>query len=458
LGKGPQLIGGAMQENESQDKPPSAARRFLSSARALFARLRGWLLLFPTAGALAATLAYKAISPHPTVYEIYVVGDFTDQHDPGSPIADKLLSHLRGEPLPPLAGTPVQVKFLNDDGDPVKAEQAAQQIATKEPSILVIGHISSTPTKKALPVYLIQTEPPIPVILVTETNPDLLPPLPPSDYPLFPILRLSPPDNMQAETAADFAATKASTFWVIEDGDNPVYSHFLAKEFIRKVQKKPGKRVMVWSTSMNIPATTELQHLGIDGIFFVGKSDTALILIRQLSQVYSGQGKMPAVFLTDSAVADLIQQIDREGGAEKLDSVYVFNRQNADLFNKKGFSDIVRTAGAIVRCVLQQSNDNFDSIARKRSFTYPYRRLLGLDTMADARNVVDATFVRLASGESVCDLEGCEQCGFDRYYWRNARVHIWGIQPKEGTQRDHVSKYDFVELPSTPNDSESEDK
>ncbi len=59
-----------------------------------------------------------------------------------------------------------------------------------------VGHVLSSTTKAALPIYM-KTDPQIPVILTTETNPQILPARDDPDQE-FPVFRLSPTDDDQA--------------------------------------------------------------------------------------------------------------------------------------------------------------------------------------------------------------------------------------------------------------------
>src|SRR5579885_1338974 len=96
-----------------------------------------------------------------------------------------------------LNGAAIQFEALNDLGEPSNAQRIAADLAARDNTLLVVGHISSTQTKQALPAYLQKARPPIPVILTTETNPHLLPPKI-SDEIYYPVFRLSPTDDAQA--------------------------------------------------------------------------------------------------------------------------------------------------------------------------------------------------------------------------------------------------------------------
>lgn len=103
-------------------------------------------------------------------YYIYVISDFTEETSKN--IRDKFKSGLE-RPLK-IDGVEIVIRDNNDFGDLSKAEKLATDIANRTDTLLIVGHFYSDTTAKALPFYL-GAEPPIPVILTTETNPYLLP-------------------------------------------------------------------------------------------------------------------------------------------------------------------------------------------------------------------------------------------------------------------------------------------
>lgn len=218
-----------------------------------------------------------------------------------------------------------------DEGKPNIAKQISANLVSEKKTLMVIGHFVSTATQAALSNYL-NADPPIPVLLVTETVPSILPPEMAENsqkQKSFPILRLSPTDDIQAKTAVDFASSQLKSedkeqgkvFWVIEDDSNPVYSNYLATEFINNVNKqKVGKSVTILRSDLNYPVTPELlEKLKINSVFFIGNTSNALILIRQIKSIFS-PSSFPLIILSDTARNN---RLGDEGKDDVTNKVYV---------------------------------------------------------------------------------------------------------------------------------------
>src|SRR5262249_10059576 len=143
--------------------------------------------------------------------------------------------------LPKVNDVDVQLEQVDDLGEPTNAQRISEALAVTNDTLMVVGHVASTQTRAAIPAYLLKANPPVPLIMTTETNPNLLPPrASPQTY--YPVFRLSPTDDDQAKKAVEFAMSKgAKTFWVIEDPTNPVYANFLARKFVENVHERSGK-------------------------------------------------------------------------------------------------------------------------------------------------------------------------------------------------------------------------
>src|SRR5581483_684557 len=191
----------------------------------------------------------------PGAYKIYIVGDFRPSFQATKEVRQGFAEG--GDPRTRIDGVPLSIEQRDDSGDPARAAEVASELSGRDDTLLVVGHLVSTQTEAALPYYLRKAKPQVPVILVTETNPNLMPPGTTNER--YPVLRLSPLDNKQAEQAADFAQRKgARNFWVVEDTSNPTYSRYLALEFIKQVQSR-GNRVLLWSNNMMVPSADTLK-------------------------------------------------------------------------------------------------------------------------------------------------------------------------------------------------------
>ncbi len=339
--------------------------------------LKKWILL-PLLGALISAVVIGRLIDWvvgPNSYKVYIVGNISEPET--KEIADAFIGV--GE-LPKINRIPVEVKEVDDSGDPDIAERISLHLASLSDTLLVVGHLESTPTQKALPAYLQIADPPIPVILTTETNPNLLPPksVVGGYYPVF---RLSPTDTDQAEKAASFMLSKpAAVIWVVEDTSNPVYSRYLAREFVRQVHKNPSAKVLLWSTNYNIPPAYAISELGINWVFFAGEWQDALVLIRQLKTM--PQTRKVNILLTDWCVDTRLLQ---EGGTD-VENVYLTHALTPTVYNQGRYTVFGKDASQIVRRLLLDGDQHFDQFAGADGRNgYWLRRVLGLRRVGDAR-------------------------------------------------------------------------
>jgi branched-chain amino acid transport system substrate-binding protein len=311
----------------------------------------------------------------PDSYKIYVIGNVERDDSAAQQIYKQFIA--QGD-LKTIDGAPIEVRLEDDQGDPEQARQMAAKIAAKNDTLMVIGHIGSTQTKAALPAYL-AANPPVPVMLTTETNPNLTPPKLRSTK-RFPIFRLSPNDEQQARSAAQFLErTRAKAIWVVEDVDNPVYSSYLGSEFIRQVQKSESRRVLLLTDNMRLPSVRAFDALKIDWVFFAGGSDHALVLIRQLQKMYAAR---PGILLTDaSADKDLITE-----GRSDVEGVYLTYPVRAAQYAKFGH----RIYGAMARDVTDYLIESAVTSDLSFGFSYELRHMLGIRSAHDARILLAA--------------------------------------------------------------------
>ncbi len=243
--------------------------------------LRKWLVFPLIGGLLGAMLIGRIVDwvVGPKVYKVYVVGNFqadvlrntaSDPLSPASTAADDIWAALDALGSPgKLDGVPIEFARVPDSGDPVNAERISADLAGRSDCLLVVGHFSSTQTKAALPAYLRGVSPPVPVILTTETNPDLVPPrAAATDYD--PIFRLAPTDEDQARTAAAFATQrKANGLWAIQATSNSVYSSYLTSQFVDRALGE-SDAVVLWTDNTLVPSIRMTESPKVNWIFLLG--------------------------------------------------------------------------------------------------------------------------------------------------------------------------------------------
>jgi ABC-type branched-subunit amino acid transport system substrate-binding protein len=358
---------------------PRLERLETNAGRRIVSILRKWIVL-PLLGALISAVVIGRVVDQllgPSSYKVYLIGHLSESETAG------IASAFSGE-LPKINGVPVEIKQLDDSGDPDTAERISLHLASLNDTLLVVGHLESTPTQKALPAYLQIAEPPIPVILTTETNPNVLPPKP-ADGTYYPAFRLSPTDDSQAKKAADFALSQGATaIWVVEDVSNHVYSKYLAHEFVRQVHQHPSAKVLLWSTNYNIPPAYAVSALGINWVFFAGEWQDALVLIRQLRAM--PQTHKVNILLSDWCVDG---KLIEDGGSD-VENVYLTHALSPTVYNQEHYAVYGKDAFQLVKQLLVDGDQQFDQLARKggNKTAYLLRRVLGLRRVGDARRTL----------------------------------------------------------------------
>ncbi|HEV2445758.1 MAG TPA: ABC transporter substrate-binding protein [Candidatus Sulfopaludibacter sp.] len=318
----------------------------------------------------------------PSGYVIYLVGDFTN-----SPKHDNIRKgfYEGGTANWEVDHRKVSVVEYDDQGDLLRARSLAAEIAARPDTLMVVGHMRSTNTKEALPFYARQSSP-IPVVLTTETNPDLSPPRQ-QGQAAYPIVRLSATDREQAADAVRFALSKgAKFFWVVEDTYNPVYSHYLALEFIKRVQQEKG-RVVLWSTNLSPPSADLINKMSVDCVFFAGVWYNALVTIRQIEKVGSANPGRFYILSDASAEKDLVTQ----GAGDIGERVYVLNPMRAQDSDSEGggYRLYGRDARTLVDTLMRTLKQDFPAHRRaNHTFEYYWKALLDMHRAADARDVL----------------------------------------------------------------------
>jgi branched-chain amino acid transport system substrate-binding protein len=295
---------------------------------------------------------------------------------------------------------------------------------------LVIGHVKSTQTKAALPSYLVFAQPPIPVILTMETNPQLLPRNnlekdASDDY--IPVFRMWPTDDTQASEAGQFAiSNKHSALWVVEDEHNPVYSQYLAQRFVQWAQENNGK-VALWSTNMSVPSAESLKKLDIDFVFFAGDWSNALILINQIKRLFP-ENRRPTLFLSDAAVNPQLITY----GENELDGlgIYLTFPLTSGQYFSDGFKTIGKDARFIVDWLIDDTNQYFGTDRREQaSLKYWTLQLLKRHSVEDARTVLNSRMEKAVRDDKIFE-SASDRYQFVRDNGKNtlAYWHVWKVE------------------------------
>jgi branched-chain amino acid transport system substrate-binding protein len=401
--------------------------------------LSTWIIV-PLLGTLIGAMVVGRVAASilgPTSYRVYVVGNFQAANLPTRILSGLQKSGSLGE----INGVEIKLERQIAFGDPAAAEQRAEDIASRPDTLMVVGHFSSTATKAALPAYLRAARPKIPVIMTTETNPNLMPPKAFGDG-YDPVFRLSPTDDKQSNRAADFAMEKgARAFLVVEDQTNPVYSQFLSRTFCERILEKSREQqtpVILRTSDVSTLPTDAMRTIGVDWVFFTGGWQNAILLARQLKAV---QGNRPIqLLLTDASVDPKLL-----GGGAAVEGAYLTYPMRAESYNSdRGSEEYGANAFMVMKQLVQDANDNFGQRAGEMAgLGYQMRRLLGLKSVRDARSVLIATMQNsLDQGRSFGLADGTE-CVFSSRKEKllgdasgggmrdDASFHVWQICKQE---------------------------
>ncbi len=412
---------------------------------------------------------FASLSSHPKTLKIDLVG-WVENRTGGKfdRIARAFKNQFSQDDVHTFAGIPIELSAPQDDGaDPDRAEQLAKDLAKAPDTLLVVGHGRSSCTKAALPVYLQEAKPPIPVIMTTDTNPSLMPPNLHGETQ-YPVMRLSPTDSLQAEKATWFcvnalqqeaqsreaaqnSVTRAkrsdsgtaedppqpenNAFWVVEDVSNPAYSEFLSQAFIHDLQNQ-NKRVLLWSTNMNIPDANAMRALGIGWVFFAGTWPNALMVVQQAKAML---GTNVRIMLSEScADPKLLQE-----GLSDVDGVYLTALMKADEFNQPDdYGSYGHDAAMLVEELLKGADAKFADLAAPRAAPgFFIRRLLRMYTLADARNALDAYIEQsLSPSGREFHLANGKRLRFDEKGDRaKVSFNIWKVKPDKDTHQETFS-------------------
>lgn len=393
----------------------------------LFSEVRSKVLM-PLLGSLVGIVVVARLTgmfTGPDNYLIYFIGPLG-----GDSSLVKMENVFRKAAERSIHGVSIKFDEIDDSGDPAIAKSVAMRLAKRDDTLMVVGHVLSSTTKEALPVYMSAT-PQIPLILTTETNPQILPERADPDQE-FPIFRLSPTDDDQALSAYEFAAQtqKAEKFWVVEGSNNAVYTRYLAGKFLENAQNSVTKVLLV-SSVLNPPGAQMIEQLGVQWVFFAGDWQGALTLIREVRGLHLSRVNF---ILSDGCVgAELLKY-----GGSDVEGVYVMHQLQADEFQEPGLEqrlDDNRGYGLystyaleIIDRLLKKADQRFTELARAEVGPfYLVEDLLRMHRVSDARKVLVkcmnrsmGTPFRMSNGKEFRFRKDGTQ--------EKARFNIWKVQ------------------------------
>ena len=284
----------------------------------------------------------------------------------------------------------------------------------------------------------------MPVILITETNPHLVPESLRDKIMDLPILRLWPTDEDQARAIADYASARDDmAIWVVEDRwKNTVYSHYLAEKIVERLQEKAGRRVLLWSHNETIPPASTLRDLGLQSVIFAGVASNALIFANQVNKIWSNESCKPPgcvkpnIFLTDASVdAELLRTHigQLEGAFVTHPGLIACNKIDPD--KELELESIVET-GYLARDAAEIAYRLISDAKEKVNIDKPWhRRIFGIESVLDIRREIAREIYR--SKEKGTSIPGVRRGDKENSFYefdritavnKHAKFGLWKIQ------------------------------
>jgi hypothetical protein len=376
----------------------------------------------------------------PHAYKIYLVGKQENKE-----IAKIFSGFKLGSKLDSLKidDVDVVVEEIEDDRN---APDVAKELAARDDTLLVIGHVYSQRTIDALPVYM-GASPAIPLIATKETNPDLLRLVPAcakgiSDCPL---IQMSPTDDEQASDAVDFALKKlraqnqaaSRRFLIVKqdnDADNKSYVDYLTSRYqgllARPEYTQQGSvlvgTVNIVDANSYVQIITTVQTLKPDCLLFVGQFPAAQQFLSAFQDVSKGLSSQPIIMLPDAAINPAIL----EKGFGPIASVYATYPLSSSQYAEPD-SILGRDAYAIIREIVKDVGPH-RPILLGTTWKYRLRRLLQMHRVTDARSALDIVMIAGVKASRTFVGPTNNEYRFVSPYRRvGAKFHVWNIQDKQ---------------------------
>jgi branched-chain amino acid transport system substrate-binding protein len=362
----------------------------------------------------------------PQTYRVYVAGSFNPYEETTQEVWNGFSQ--KSDSLGSIDGINVVIGRANDSGNPDEAAKVASDLAQRNDTLMVVGHLLSSQSKAALPIYLQNIAEPVPVILATETNPELIPANLPDENP-FPVFRFSPTDDKQAAKAADFAVERlhADRFWIVKDSDNLTYSEYLVKEFQQQVAKA-GKHVIMITTSDSLPNLDVLNKSSVQCVFFAGDETHAMTLIDQIESIQ--WASRPRIMLSDWSVGPRL--IPKEGKA--VEGVYLFHPLSANVYNSAQYTWYGSQAREVVEHLVRDADSRFSqTLSNKEPVSYFFKKLLNIHRVGDARTAIGAIMSERHSYQTPSLTYAFDHDGASS----TSEFHIWQIQKQKFVECQH---------------------
>src|SRR5215469_12159408 len=275
---------------------------------------------------VAAYFALVFDRSEPRHYKIYIVaGPRTEKADLDRIAQSSSLQDLKIQDVK-VESAVIQMA----DNNPETAAEKARYIVDQDDALLVIGHMSSQSTERALPIFF-RAKPQIPFIATVQTDENLLRECGRDCYGKAPapLLQLSPVNSEQARWAIKFAIEQgASKFLIVRDTDptNQAYIEGLVRAYHDAISGLGDDIGVSEMDATTTDASSAVQSsYGPNCVLYAGGATQGGVLVNTVQK----SGKNLKIILSDAVVTSNIRTYF--GGAVR--PVDITNQADATDFN-----------------------------------------------------------------------------------------------------------------------------
>lgn len=340
---------------------------------------------------------------------------------------DSALAHLK------IDGKEVVVEERDDEGEPDKANKIAEDLSVRSDTLMVVGHVMTASTMKALPVYM-ATEPQIPLIATRETHPELLKEVTHQDCQQVycPFMPMSPTDADQAKQAIDFAKKEGwDSFLLVRypkrrsgGPRNAEYADNLTQGYKDEIEKHSGtlvKELDVYDGVSLDDAFGIIEKFKPKCVLFVGPVDNARVFIAALSQRIKEPKNQPALLFSDSAVDDGLLNTNMQ-----IFATFPLPAEDFRSINSVYGDDAFALVSALIKQVEQNRK------VEKQSW---FHHVINMHRVKDARMaIIEVMRDDVANNLPIYRSQNRVYQYVEKYRLMNIHFHVWKIENQKITE------------------------
>jgi hypothetical protein len=319
----------------------------------------------------------------------------------------KALKWRWNENPPRLGDVPVRLELIA--ADDATLEQKVEKLANDDETLLVIGHLPTSLTRKHLLTFM-REHPPIPYIATSASADNLCENC---GAQFLPWLQPSPSNTKEAESMLLFAKQQGKGDCLLVADQSPTaaeYSDELAKDISDSARSRDIRIVDTFKVGVGpLPSESDVQRLNPDCILYAGTTDIALTLWRSLPP------RNQWLLVSDGVIEN-----SKLGELARFstDSVFFTYASNAaDAAKSVYASDAVGIASELLEDLNRRGGDLF----------YRLRALTHFESVQSARH--NLYLVMRDNSENrawyACSSSWDNVCIFERNRRTNGMFHVW---------------------------------